>query len=212
MILLIFATLSLTLISLWLVNELVVISKALQEEKEMSEMRRKWADTYWTAYSETYGRNRELRKELDIYYEANKDLQNQLADTLHEAETWNRTSKELRSLYEGKRILADSLDERVKELSEEIEKLEGRNKWLQYELENEFEWSMRYSESVDKYARLYDEALKESVRLEGELEQTQETLNMLEYGYELLQHKSEQWKKDLKYYREKYEGNYDPIE
>lgn len=184
MILLIFATLSLTLISLWLVNELVTISKALQEEKEMSEIRRKWADTYWTAYSETYGRNRELRKELE----------------------------ELKGLYKGKTILAESLDERVKELSEEIEKLEERNKWLQYELENEFDWSMRYSESVDKYARLYDEALKESVRLEGELEQTQETLNTLEYGYELLQHKSEQWKKDLKYYREKYEGNYDPIE
>lgn len=184
MILLIFATLSLTLISLWLVNELYDTNKLLQEEKEMSEMRRKWADTYWIAYGEACSRNRELRGET-------VRLETELGN-----------------------VEADLIDERyvITQMSDEIEKLKERNKWLQYELENEFEWSMRYSESVDKYARLYDEALKESVRLEGELEQTQETLNMLEYGYELLQHKSEQWKKDLKYYREKYEGNYDPIE
>lgn len=170
MILLIFAVLSLTLISLWLVNELVIISKVLQEEKEMSEMRRNWADTYWKYYCEACSDKRDLKRELE----------------------------ELRGLYEGKTILAESLDERVEELLDEIERLNEQNKWLQYELENEFEWSMLYSESAD--------------RLAGELEQTQETLNMLEHGYELLQHKSEQWKKDLKYYREKYEGNYDPIE
>ena len=94
MILLIFAILALTAISLWLVNELVIISKVLQEEKEISEMRRKWADTYWIAYGEACGRNRELRKELDIYYEANKDLQNQLADDLHEAESFRELAKE----------------------------------------------------------------------------------------------------------------------
>lgn len=205
MILLIFAVLSLTLISLWLVNELVKISKVLKEEKEISEMRKNWADTYWIAYGEACDRNRELRKELE----------------------------ELKGLYEGKTILAESLDKRVDELldelidalheaesfrelanerSDEIEKQNQQIRSLKNEIENEFDWSMRYSESVDKYARLYDESLKESARLEGELEQTQETLNMLEYGYELLQYKSEQWKKDLKYYREKYEGNYDPIE
>ena len=147
-------------------------------------MRRRWADSYWQYYCEACSDKRDLKKEID-------KLQNELIDALHEAESFR---------------------ELAKERSEEIEKLEERNKWLQYELENEFDWSMRYSESVDKYSQLYDEALKESVRLEGELEQTQETLNMLEHGYELLQHKSEQWKKDLKYYREKYEGNYDPIE
>lgn len=153
MILLIFSTLALTLISLWLANELLNANKALQEELE---------------------RNRRLN-----------------------------------ALYEGKTILSESLDERVKELSDEIEKLEGKNKWLQYELENEFEWSMLYSESVDKYARLHDEALKESVRLEGELEQTKDTLNMLAYGYRLLQYENKQLKTDLKYYRDKYE---DPID
>ena len=80
MILLIFSTLALTLISLWLANELLNANKALQEELE---------------------RNRRLN-----------------------------------ALYEGKTILSESLDERVKELSDEIEKLEGKNKWLQYELEN----------------------------------------------------------------------------
>lgn len=198
MILLIFAVLSLTLISLWLVNELVTISKALQEEKEISKMRRKWADTYWKYYCEACSDKRDLKKELDIYYEANKDLQNQLADALHEAESLNKelaeSNGELGNWYRANLELQEQIDE------------------LQLELQNESEWAIEYQESVDKYARLYDESLKECVRLEGELEQTQETLNMLEYGYELLQHKSEQWKKDLKYYREKYEGNYDPIE
>ena len=174
MILLIFSTLALTLISLWLANELLNANKALQEEKEASEMRRKWVDSYWQYYCEALERNRQLNV-----------------------------------LYEGKTILAESLDERVKELSDEIERQDERIHILKRELENEFEWSMLYSESVDKYARLHDEALKESVRLEGELEQTQETLNMLEYGYLLLQDENKQLKTDLKYYREKYE---DPID
>lgn len=205
MILLIFAVLSLTLISLWLASALNDVNKLLKEEREISEARRGWADSYWQYYCEACSDKRDLKRELE----------------------------ELKGLYEGKTILAESLDKRVDELldelidalheaesfrelanerSDEIEKQNQQIKSLKNELENEFDWSMRYSESVDKYARLYDESLKESARLEGELEQTQETLNMLEYGYELLQHKSEQWKKDLKYYREKYEGNYDPIE
>lgn len=65
MILLILVILSLTVISLWLVNELVIISKVLQEEKEISEMRRKWADSYWRYYCEALERNRELKKKLE---------------------------------------------------------------------------------------------------------------------------------------------------
>ena len=122
-------------------------------------------------------------------------------DDLNEPLSESEVKEELAESNEG---LGDWYKANL-ELQEQIDE-------LQLELQNESEWAMEYQESVDKYARLYDEALKESVRLEGELEQTQETLNMLEYGYELLQHKSEQWKKGLKYYREKYEGNYDPIE
>ena len=181
-------------------------------------------------------------KEASKHYYRSKssDYFDRLLERAKEIRELRKEVEEWKGLYKGKKILAESLDERVKELTEltvwletelgnvqadlideryvitqlneEIEKLEGRNKWLQYELENEFEWSMLYSESVDKYARLYDEALKESARLEGELEQTQETLNMLEYGYQLLQDENKRLKTDLKYYREKYEGNYDPID
>ena len=154
-------------------------------------MRRKWADTYWKYYCEACSDKRDLKKELE----------------------------ELKALYEGKTILAESLDKRVDELldelidalheaesfrelanerSDEIEKKNQQIRSLKNETENEFDWSMRYSESAD--------------RLAGELEQTQETLNMLAYGYRLLQYENKRLKTDLKYYREKYEGNYDPID
>lgn len=146
-------------------------------------------------------------KEASKHYYRSKssDYFDRLLERAKEIRMLKKEAEKWKGLYKEKKILAESLDERLKEQSDGIEKLKEGNKWLQYELENEFEWSMLYSESVDKYARLYEETL-------GELEQTKETLNMLEYGYQLLQDENKRLKEDLKYYREKYEGNYDPIE
>ena len=233
MILLIFALLSVTLIALWLAYELVKCQKRINYKNDCLVAREAQIEEYWLKLLKEQSRNRSkallikelneeiaeleqllahkeleldnanswadgweevynrvaeewrvaleekeeleckvdsLTRELDVYYEANKDLQNQLADALHEAESFR---------------------ELAKERSEEIEKQKEQIKSLKNELENEFDWSMRYSESVDKYGALYLETLQKAEELEA---------------------KNEHLKLELQYYRQKFDGDYDPIE
>lgn len=185
MIMLILVILFLTLISLWLVNQLLDIGKALKEEKATSEMIRRWADTYWQYYVEACDRNRELRKEIDRLsddlermtfkshvkddylqwrFDRIQELESQLADALHDAEHF-------RGMSIDKGNVIEELNERIIQLEQLAQ--------------HEFEWSMEYSASVEKYAGLYDEALKEIDRLEDKVDELEQYIMEIEYGDDL---------------------------
>lgn len=141
---LLFTSIMLSIVVIVLAIEMSSLEDRLSDQKANANYYRSKSDQYWDRLVETNKFNRKLIKSVD-------KLQDELIDALHEAESFR---------------------ELANERSEEIEKQDERINILKRELENEFEWSMQYSESMD--------------RLAGELEQTQETLNMLEHGYQLL--------------------------
>lgn len=173
---LLFTTIMLSIVVVVLAIEMSSLENRLSDYKANTEYYRSKSDHYWNRLVERGDEIRKLNQSFGVYYEANKDLQNQLADALHEAESFR---------------------ELAKERSEEIEKQDERIHILKRELENEFDWSMRYSESVDRYATWLYESQEEVKKLEGELEQTQETLNMLEHGYQLLKEENSELEDEI---------------
>lgn len=200
MILLILALLSVTVIALWLAYELVKCQKRVSYKNECLVAYKERTEEYWLKYLDMQSKNRSKALLIKELKEESAELESQLADALHEAESFR---------------------ELAKERSEEIEKQKEQIKSLKNELENEFDWSMRYSESVDKYGALYLEALQKADELEesfGKMIKQHEHERefwYLEHQRQLdkiheLEVKNEHFKHELEYYRQKFDGDYDP--
>lgn len=161
---LLFTSIMLSIVVIVLAIEMSSLEDRLSGENALSEYYRSKSNSYFNRLTETSKLNRKLMKSVG-------KLQDELADALHEAESFR---------------------ELAKERLEEIEKQDERIHILKRELENEFDWSMRYSESVDRYATwLYEsqEEVKklqeENSKLEDKVDELEQYIMESEYGDDL---------------------------
>jgi len=93
----------------------------------------------------------------------------------------------------------------IKELNEEIAELEELLAHKELELDNANDWATGFEEA-------YERVKEENQHLEELLSHETDTIYDMQEYLDKLAEKNESYKTELKYYREKYEGDYDPIE